>query len=73
MFYDLHPGDSDYRYNHTQIVTRVTHRAIWVAQHSKAYNKPLRSVLDSLREPTVVYTFVHPVATKANIYQDLIS
>lgn len=72
VFYELDYEGPTLDLNHTQIVTRVTHRAIWVAQHSRAYNKPLKSVLNSLRDP-VQYVIVHPVRTAANIYPDLIS
>lgn len=73
VFYDLHPSGATVEFNHTQIVTRVTHRAIWVAQHSRAYHKPLQSVFNALRGTSYVYLIVHPVRTAANIYPLLIS
>lgn len=72
VFYDQHPEDPDVHFHHTQIVTRVTHRAVWVAQHSPAYRRPLKSVLNGAGRGTV-YLILHPVRTAANIYPDLIS
>jgi hypothetical protein len=71
VFYDLNPDGVTF-YDHTQIVTRVTHGAIWVAQHSWAYNRPLASVITNLPAGET-YTILHPVHTGANIDMDIIS
>lgn len=72
IFYDFHPGDGGPIYEHTQVITRVTHGAIWVAQHSWGYNRPLASVLRSLGSG-IAFTIMHPEYTAANIYPDVIS
>jgi hypothetical protein len=63
----------DKAWDHSQVVTRVTHTQVYVAQHSPGYNKSFAKVLASAGQQyghlgtDWTYQFVRPVHAAANI------
>jgi hypothetical protein len=73
VFYDLGGPSLEYAdIDHAQFVTRVTHKEIWVAQHTKQYEHTLAYVADKLEdEGKKLYTnwrydIVEPIHTAAD-------
>jgi hypothetical protein len=73
IFYDLHHGKDQEEIDHTQIVYRVTHKHIYVAQHSQAYVHTLNEIREHVKKKYGVrgedweWWFVKPIHSKANI------
>jgi hypothetical protein len=73
VFYDTKGTSLEYEHiDHAQIVTRVSGKAIWVAQHTKQYERTLAAVVEKLEnEGKKLYTdwrynIVEPIHTTAN-------
>jgi hypothetical protein len=72
VFYNLAGSDLS-GIDHTQVVVRVTKKAIWVAQHSPGYVHTMAYVVNKNDKPGHElgidwnFWFVHPIYTAANI------
>lgn len=73
IFYDVEGTSLEYKdIDHAQVVTRVSGKSIWVAQHSKQYERTLAAVVTKLEdEGKKLYTdwrydIVEPIHTAAD-------
>ncbi len=73
IFYDLYHGTSIEHIDHTQVVERVTHHTIWVAQHSPAFLRTLKHEKTHVRKEYGTrgedweMWIMRPTHTKANL------
>jgi hypothetical protein len=73
IFYDLYHGQDIEHIDHTQVVERVTHHTIWIAQHSPAFLRTLKHEKTHVRQEYGIrgvdweMWIMRPTHTKANL------